>query len=305
MMTPHRAARPIALGLALLATRAEAADSPRNPAPTAIGSPATVEIWPKDSALIGRRATRQLILTAVDPDGSVRDLTRAVDWMSLDPTIATVSAKGQVIPKGNGTATIVGRKGSVEAKTTVVVSKTEAPAPVSFRLDVVPAFSQANCNMGACHGTPTGKGGFKLSLRGYLPDQDFVTLSRDSGSRRINPIAAESSMVLLKPLGEIAHEGGLRLTRSSKSYEFIRDWIAEGAHERRQTGHRDQARNLPRLARPEQPGEDPADVRDRPLFRRHEPRRHTRSVITTPRTPRSPTSTPMVTSRSSRGARSR
>ena len=233
-MTLRRAAGPILFGLAALATRADAigprpAEASRAPVAIAIGNPASVEITPKDSALIGRRATRQLILTAVDPDGSVRDLTRAIDWASLDPSIAVVSPKGQVTPKANGTATIVARKGSLETKTTVVVSKMEAPAPVSFRLDVVPAFSQASCNMGACHGTPTGKGGFKLSLRGYLPDQDFFTLSRDSAARRINPIAAESSMVLLKPLGEIAHEGGLRLNRSSKSYKFIRDWIAEGA----------------------------------------------------------------------------
>src|SRR5262249_27083325 len=32
-----------------------------------------------------------------------------------------------------------------------------------------------------------------------------------------------------KPLGEVAHEGGLRLIRNSKTYEFLHDWIAEGA----------------------------------------------------------------------------
>ena len=58
----------------------------------------------------------------------------------------------------------------------------DRPAPVSFRRDVIPAFSQAGCNMGACHGTPTGKGGFRLSLRGYLPDQDFLILSREAGA---------------------------------------------------------------------------------------------------------------------------
>ena len=105
----------------------------------------------------------------------------------------------------------------------------DQPAPVSFRRDVIPAFSQAGCNMGACHGTPTGKGGFRLSLRGYLPDQDFLTLSREAGGRRINPLAAETSLILRKPLGEVPHEGGLRLTRSSKTYEFLHDWIAEGA----------------------------------------------------------------------------
>ena len=31
------------------------------------------------------------------------------------------------------------------------------------------------------------------------------------------------------PLGEVPHEGGLRLGRTTKSYEFLRDWVAEGA----------------------------------------------------------------------------
>jgi hypothetical protein len=105
----------------------------------------------------------------------------------------------------------------------------EQPAPVSFRRDVIPAFSQAGCNTGACHGTPTGKGGFRLSLRGYLPDQDFLILSRETGGRRINLIDASSSLLLRKPLGELPHEGGIRLYRNTKSLEFLHDWIREGA----------------------------------------------------------------------------
>lgn len=194
-----------------------------------IGNPASVAIAPSESVLQGRRATRQLIVSATYSDGSIRDLTRALEWVSENPEIATVSPKGQVVPRRNGTATIVARRGSIEAKTSVKVERLEQPAPVSFRRDVIPAFSQAGCNMGACHGTPTGKGGFKLSLRGYLPDQDYFTLSREAGGRRINPLAAETSMVLRKPLGELPHEGGLRLARTTKSYEFLRDWIAEGA----------------------------------------------------------------------------
>ena len=78
---------------------------------------------------------------------------------------------------------------------------------------MIPSFSQAGCNTGACHGTPTGKGGFRLSLRGYLPDQDFSILSHEVAGRRINPMAPETSLILRKPLGQIPHEGGLRLTR--------------------------------------------------------------------------------------------
>ncbi len=196
-----------------------------------IGTPAKVAIEPAHSILVGHRATRQLIASATDADGSMRDLTRALTWTSLDPAVATVSARGQVVPRGNGKATLVARGGSVEARATVEVSGLERPKPVSFRNDVIPAFSQAGCNMGACHGTPTGKGGFRLSLRGYLPDQDYTILTREAGGRRINVMASESSILLRKPLGEVAHEGGLRILRSSKSYEFLRDWMKEGARD--------------------------------------------------------------------------
>lgn len=194
-----------------------------------IGTPASVAISPAESTLQGKRATQQLIASATYADGSVRDLTRALEWVSLNPEIATVNAKGRVVPARDGTATIVARRGSVEVKAAIKVEKMDQPAPVSFRRDVIPAFSQAGCNMGACHGTPTGKGGFRLSLRGYLPDQDFVTLSREAGGRRINPLAAETSLILRKPLGELPHEGGLRLARNTKTYEFLRDWVGEGA----------------------------------------------------------------------------
>ena len=272
-MNARRTAGPGAWALPLLLAATAAHGRGRRRA-ALIGAPARVTVEPADARLVGRRATRQLIATATYADGSVRDLTRALDWVSLNPEVATVSPKGQVVPKGNGTATIVARGGSVEAKTTVKVEGMDRPAPVSFRNDVIPAFSQAGCNMGACHGTPTGKGGFKLSLRGYLPDQDYITLSREAGGRRINPLAAETSLILRKPLGEIPHEGGLRLYRNTKTYEYLRDWVAEGAQGRPAGPGRRQAGDPARRPRPERPGEDAADRRRRPLRRRHRPRRH-------------------------------
>ncbi len=190
------AALGIGTGLASGWTPARAADDLERQ----VGSPASVAILPAEPKLVGRRATGQLIATATDPDGSQRDLTRALEWVSLDPNVAVVSPKGRVEPRGNGVAAIVARRGSVEVRTSVKVEAMEKPAPVSFRRDVIPAFSQAGCNMGACHGTPTGKGGFRLSLRGYLPDQDYFTLTREAGGppdqparRRHQPDSSEAA----------------------------------------------------------------------------------------------------------------
>src|SRR3954464_3916584 len=100
--------------------------------------------------------------------------------------------------------------------------------PVSFRNDVMAVLSKAGCNAGACHGNKSGKAGFKLSLRGQDPEQDYLTLTRDTFARRTNPIDPDQSLILLKPTTAIAHEGGLRFTRDSQEYQILRNWIAAG-----------------------------------------------------------------------------
>jgi hypothetical protein len=104
-----------------------------------------------------------------------------------------------------------------------------AAAAVDFGADVVPALTKAGCNSGACHGTPSGKNGFRLSLRGYLPDQDFLSLTRDMAGRRVNRLRPAESLILMKGTGAVAHEGGVRFPRGSYLYRIIQDWIAAGA----------------------------------------------------------------------------
>ena len=232
------------------------ADEPAAPAADLIGQPASVAVEPADPSLVGRRATAQLIATATDPDGSVRDLTRALELVEPQPRgrdrlpERAGRARRATARRRSSPAAAASRRRRRSASTEM-----GEPAPVSFRHDVIPAFSQAGCNMGACHGTPTGKGGFRLSLRGYLPDQDYLTLSREAGGRRINTFAADTSMILRKPLGEIAHEGGLRLSRGTKTYEFLHDWIAEGAKDDPDVPGRRQAGDPARRPRPERPGQ--------------------------------------------------
>src|SRR5881394_726176 len=42
--------------------------------------------------------------------------------------------------------------------------------------------------------------GFKLSLRGYAPELDIVSLVSDLSGRRVNPAVPEESLILLKAL---------------------------------------------------------------------------------------------------------
>jgi hypothetical protein len=101
--------------------------------------------------------------------------------------------------------------------------------PPSFAFDVMAVLSKAGCNMGTCHGNFNGKGGFRLSLRGEDSAFDFASLTRDLASRRVNPVAPEQSLVLLKPTGRLAHEGGVRFRDRSREYAILREWLAAGA----------------------------------------------------------------------------
>ncbi|HYH64051.1 MAG TPA: hypothetical protein VD866_05085 [Urbifossiella sp.] len=47
-----------------------------------------------------------------------------------------------------------------------------AQAQPSFLNEVMPILTRSGCNQGACHGKGTGQNGFRLSLRGYAPEQD-------------------------------------------------------------------------------------------------------------------------------------
>lgn len=99
---------------------------------------------------------------------------------------------------------------------------------VSFRREVVPILTRHACATGACHGSPSGKGGFRLSLRGFDADLDQATIIREAFGRRVNSADAESSLLLRKPLMEIAHGGGRKLRRTDTSYAILNRWIAQG-----------------------------------------------------------------------------
>src|SRR5262245_22732207 len=83
-------------------------------------------------------------------------------------------------------------------------------SPVSFRRDVLAAISVGGCNSDGCHGSPNGRGGFKLSLRGCDPEADYQQLTRDVLGRRVNRAAPDASLILQKPLHKVPHEGGVR-----------------------------------------------------------------------------------------------
>ncbi len=113
--------------------------------------------------------------------------------------------------------------------TTKPVSEITAPAGGwSFRNHVIPVLTRLGCNSGACHGAAAGKGGLKLTLRGYDPEADFNALTRQSLGRRVNKVEPAQSLMLLKPTMVLGHGGGKRLSVDSLEYKVLSEWIAVG-----------------------------------------------------------------------------
>src|SRR5262245_3790740 len=175
----------LSLVIAICAAVPASASVPTDAAAKAkvIGQPTSLRVQPTTILLNGPRAQQQLVVTGHYADGTVRDLTAFAD-ISLEGDAVALNDEQVVLPKKNGAAAVVIKAGGQTAKVNVNIKDFDKAQPVSFRNDVIAALNVGGCNSGACHGTPSGKNGFKLSLRGYDPAADFVQLTRDVLGRR-------------------------------------------------------------------------------------------------------------------------
>ncbi len=108
----------------------------------------------------------------------------------------------------------------------VVSSAAEAP---SFRNTIQPILTRYGCAMGACHGAAAGQGGFRLSLRGFDDEGDWLSITRSANGRRLTLEDPARSLLLLKAVKAVPHKGDKRFGVNSVEYNAIADWIAAGA----------------------------------------------------------------------------
>jgi len=185
-------------------------------------------IRPGNITLKGLDDAQQLIITADLPGGRLVDLTYDVTYSVANDKIVRVATSGRVVPITNGETTIEVKYGD---KTTSISVKTEScdvDLPINFANQIVPIFTKLGCNSGGCHGKASGQNGFKLSLLGFEPDIDFISLVKEARGRRLFPASPELSLLLTKAAGMVAHGGGKRMEVGSDEYRLIRRWIASG-----------------------------------------------------------------------------
>lgn len=217
---------------------AAAAARPSQP-PRVATKPATVlrlRVAPDRLTLDGSRARHGVLVRAVLADGTEQDVTTKASLSASPPDVARIEAPatGSALPPrvagaGDGKGSVVVSYGGQQARVAVEVKGMARPVVDSFANDVVPTLARLGCSQGSCHGAQQGKGGFKLSLRGYAPELDYLAITRQEAGRRITREEPERSLLLRKPLAEIPHGGGKRLAKSSPEYRTLLGWLRVGA----------------------------------------------------------------------------
>jgi hypothetical protein len=190
---------------------------------------ADLKLLPADVLLTGPHASQRLLVLAEADGKFIGERTEQAQFTSSNPAVALVDEGGMVRPAGDGEAVITATCQGKQATAKVKVVKTKEPFSPSFRNHVIPMMTKVGCNSGACHGALAGKGGFKLSLRGYAPSTDHFVMTRQALGRRVDLIEPARSLVLLKPTLAVPHGGGQKVEVGSRDFQLLADWIASGA----------------------------------------------------------------------------
>lgn len=203
-----------------------------------------LEILPSEIELSDSKDVHRLLLIRRLPDGSTEDLTSKAKWQTDDSSVAVVDGS-LVSPTGDGITWVSaeieqdmaatspnaratdGNRIQVRAK--VTVRNSTAVTDLSFRCDVLAVLTKAGCNSGKCHGSASGKDGFRLSLYGFDPPGDHYRLTREMNGRRVNVVDPESSLLIQKALGNVDHTGGGPIVADTPHYHVLIDWIRSGA----------------------------------------------------------------------------
>lgn len=206
-----------------------AANSPEIPG---LGDPGTLTSVtvesPFEFKLRGKNARQQLVVTGNYSSGQVRDLTQQATFSAKPDGIVSVESSGLVKPVANGTVTVTASYEGKSGQVQLVVESMDAHIPINFGNQIVPIFTKLGCNSGGCHGKSSGQNGFKLSLLGFYPDEDYEFLVKEARGRRVFPAAPDRSLLLLKATNLVAHGGGQRMDPDSYEYQMLRSWIEQG-----------------------------------------------------------------------------
>ncbi|MCX6602204.1 MAG: DUF1549 and DUF1553 domain-containing protein, partial [Acidobacteria bacterium] len=186
-----------------------------------------VRIEPSQITLAGPSATQRLVITKTGEAARVID--DAVCVLTSDQP-SVVAVQGTLLRAGTpGEATLTANCDGTLASAVVKVAADTHPVEVSFHRDVISIFTTKGCNSSACHGSPVGQSGFKLSLYGSDVAADYKMIVEANGGRRIDRSNPEQSLLLRKPSFQLPHGGGHLISKQADEYQTLLKWLTQGA----------------------------------------------------------------------------
>ena len=192
----------------------------------------SLQVEPASIELRSARDQQAIVVTAHFSDGSTQDVT-SLAISKLVPKqsslLTTEYVNETFIPKSDGATLATFSYSGFDCTIEIVVSGSKVQPPIEFRNEVLSSLTRAGCNTGKCHGSASGKDGFRLSLFGYDPAGDYYRLTRERSGRRIHLADPKNSLVVHKAIGSVPHTGGGQIDEGSAAYEALLQWLHEGA----------------------------------------------------------------------------
>ena len=187
----------------------------------------SLAIYPPQVHLQTASDYQGIIVVATRDDGVTLDVTSEAKLALSDKS---AHIEGQTLrPVSDGNAKLTATFNTLTATAAISVTKVAEHRPISFMTDCMPTFARAGCNTGSCHGSASGKDGFRLSLFGYDPRGDYFRITREEATRRINLAIPSDSLLLEKSVGKVQHTGGKLFGTDSKYYQTMHQWLSDGA----------------------------------------------------------------------------
>ena len=196
--------------------------------PDAVQAERSLRVFPSEISLSDGSDWQRLLILAERADGSTQDVTASASCTAGDSSIVKLEG-GLVQPLANGATEIHVSVDGQKVLVPVKVADFDVIPELSFRTDVLATLTKAGCNTGKCHGSASGKDGFRLSLFGYDPAGDHYRLTRELPGRRINLVSPQDSLLINKALGNVDHTGGQLIVDASHEYEILMTWMKSGA----------------------------------------------------------------------------
>lgn len=186
-----------------------------------------INVYPENVSLTTTRDYQSIVVQAVYPDRTTKDVTSQATLTSAQPDVARVDGRF-LRPAADGETVLSVSFEEHQKEIPVTVQRAGEDRPASFRLDVMPVFMKAGCNTGSCHGSARGQDRFRLSLFGFDPEGDYYRITREQIGRRINLAVPRDSMLVQKPLGVVPHSGGERFKPDSAFCATLVEWLENG-----------------------------------------------------------------------------